>query len=98
MQPPVCPHCRGLVQGIGPESCQVAVAWTSTCLPYAWGHVGSDGEPTLKGIVMPQEILCAQQTREAVISFGDVSFRENWLLSSVVPFVLRWQAEVEHLA
>ena len=56
----------------------------ASCLPYAWGHVGSDGGDNFEGCRDAQgNPLHAQQTREAVISFGDVSFRENWLLSSV---------------
>ena len=56
----------------------------ASCLPYAWGHVGSDGGANFEGYRDAQgNALHAQQTREAVISFGDVSFRENWLLSSV---------------
>ena len=56
----------------------------ASCLPYAWGHVGSDGGANLEGYRDAQgNPLHAHQTREAVISFGDVSFREKWLLSSV---------------
>ena len=72
----------------------------ASCLPYAWGHVGSDGGANFEGYRDAQgNPLRAQKTREALISFGDVSFRKKLApFLGYLPIVLRWQVEVEHLA